>query len=175
MHFRALAAIPPVLTCRLGGGRLAVLVGLCVLGVIGAGTSKVYWTATGSGPGSGTAQTMSTVTVAAFVGGDTPSSTLVPGGSADVILRVNNPNSVPVQVYSVSTNGSATADAAHPSCTVTGVTFTAPASPLSPTATVPASGSLLVHLPGAASMDSTSQSACQGATFRLPVTMSARQ
>jgi hypothetical protein len=32
-------------------------------------------------------------------------------------------------------------------------------------------GSSLVHLPGAASMDATSSSGCQGATFSIPVTL----
>jgi hypothetical protein len=33
----------------------------------------------------------------------------------------------------------------------------------------------LVTLPGAASMDATSQSACQGATFHLPVSLAVRK
>jgi hypothetical protein len=118
---------------------------------------------------------MQTVTAAALVGGDDPASVLVPGGSAaEVILRVTNPNSNAVQVYGVAANGAITADASHAACTTTGVTFTAPTSPLSPTVTVPANSSAVVRLPGAAAMDTTSLSACQGATFRIPVTVTAR-
>lgn len=157
------------------GARRVLAVGLSVAGLVGGGSAAAYWTAPGSGASTGASGAMSTVTVAAFIGGDTPSSKLVPGSTADVILRVNNPNSVPVQLISVTANGTATADAAHPGCTTTGVTFTAPPSPLAPSVTVPASSSRLVHLAGAAAMDSTSQSACQGATFHLPITLTARQ
>ncbi len=76
---------------------------------------------------------MQTVTVDALVAGDTPATTLVPGGSADVIVRASNPNAFAVQVYSFTANGTATADASHPLCTTTGVTFNAPAAPLTPT------------------------------------------
>jgi hypothetical protein len=118
---------------------------------------------------------MQTVTVDAFVPGDAPASTLIPGGTADVVLRVTNPNAYSVQVYSVATNGAATADSAHPSCTTTGVTFIEPPSPLSPAVSLAANSSTLVTLSEAASMDATSQSACQGATFHLPVTLAVRK
>jgi hypothetical protein len=148
-----------------------------VLVIGGAGAAYAFWTS-GSGSGSSTAGTanMQTVAVAAFVGGDNASSTLVPGGSAaDVIVRVNNPNSFSVQVVSIVSAGSITADAAHPACTTTGVTFTPPAAPISPTVTVAPNSALLVHLPGAASMDSSSSSGCQGATFHIPVTLAAQR
>jgi hypothetical protein len=160
---------------RPGIGRLVILLALALLGVTGVRSAYVYWTSPGTGSGAGSAGPMSTVTATALVGGDTPSTTLVPGGTADVILRVTNPNSVPVQLYSVVGNGAATADSSHPGCTTTGVTFLAPASPLSPTVTVPASSTRLVHLPNAASMDVSSLSLCQGARFSLPVTVTARQ
>jgi hypothetical protein len=119
---------------------------------------------------------MQTVTVAALVGGDNPASALIPGGpAAEVILRVTNPNASAVQVYGVAGNGAITADSGHSACTTTGVSFTAPSSPISPTVTVPANSTVLVRLPGAASMSTASLSACQGATFHIPVTLTARQ
>lgn len=150
--------------------------GLSSLLTLAATMAHAYWAA-GSGSGSaavGTA-TMQPVLISALTGGDVPSSTLVPGGSADVILRVTNPNPVAVQVFSVQPNGAIYPDAAFPACTTTGVTFDPPASPLSPTVTVGPSSSLLIHLDGAASMDYTSSSGCQGALFHIPVTMTARQ
>jgi hypothetical protein len=78
-------------------------------------------------------------------------------------------------VYSVANNGAATADDAHPSCPAPGVTFTDPPSPLSPAISIAANSSTLVTLPGAARMDATSQSACQGANFHLPVTLAVRK
>src|SRR5207302_10991153 len=63
-----------------------------------SGVAFAYVTGAGSGSGGATAGTMQTVTVSAFVGGDAPSSKLYPGRpAADVILRVNNPNSFTVQ------------------------------------------------------------------------------
>ncbi|HEY8699375.1 MAG TPA: hypothetical protein VIM08_00205 [Arthrobacter sp.] len=156
------------------GVKVAVLTGVLSL-AIGAGTAYAYWATDGSGGGSAGAGDMQTVTVDALVSGDTPASTLVPGGTADVVLGVTNPNPYSVQVYSVTNNGTATADNAHPSCTTTGVSFTDPASPLSPAVSIAANSSTLVTLPGAASMDATSQSACQGATFHLPVTLAVRK
>jgi hypothetical protein len=142
---------------------------------LGAGTAYAYWTSAGAGNGSATAGTMQTVSVDAFVSGDNPQSALIPGGTADVILRVTNPNPYDVQVYSVSPNGAPTADTSHTLCTTTGVTFAGTGSPLFPATSVPANSTTLLTLPGTASMDATSQSACQGATFHLPVTMAVRK
>jgi len=159
---------------RARGVKVAVLTGVLSL-AIGAGTAYAYWATDGSGGGSAAAGDMQTVTVDALVPGDTPASTLIPGGSADVVLRVTNPNSYSVQVYSVTNNGTATADNTHPSCTTTGVTFAGTPGPLSPAVSIAANSSTLVTLPGAASMDATSQSACQGATFHLPVSLAVRK
>lgn len=143
--------------------------------VLGVGAAYAYWSTVGMGSGSAANGNMQTVSVDAFVAGDTPSTTLIPGGSADVIVRASNPNAFAVQAYSFTSNGTATADASHPLCTTTGVTFNAPAAPLTPTVSVPANSSVLITLPGAASMSTASQSACQGAVFHLPVTMAVRK
>ncbi|MHC6220051.1 hypothetical protein [Arthrobacter sp. MMS24-S77] len=143
--------------------------------VLGVGTAYAYWATIGVGSGAATNGTMQTVTVDALVAGDSPATTLVPGGSADVIVRASNPNAFAVQVYSFTSNGAATADASHPLCTTTGVTFNAPAAPLTPTVSIPANSSVLITLPGAASMSTASQSSCQGAVFHLPVTMAVRK
>jgi hypothetical protein len=135
------------------------------------GAAFAFVSASGSGTGAAAAGTMQTVTVTAFVGGDAPTSKLYPGGpAADVILRVNNPNSFSVQLTAISANGAITADASHSGCTTTGVTFTPPASP---NIAVPA-GSSLIHLSGSASMSTASLSACQGATFSIPINITTR-
>ncbi len=141
---------------------------IALVALLGVGVAYAHWSSAGSGSGSSTSGTLQPVTVTAFVGGDTPSSTLVPGGSADVILRVNNPNAYTVTLLSVSGNGTITADSGHPSCTTTGVSFTNQ-SGLS--TTIGASGTTLVHLPNAASMSSASSNGCQGATFSIPVSI----
>jgi hypothetical protein len=147
--------------------RWILVAGLTALFTTG-GLAYAYVNATGSASGAASVGNMQTVTVTAFVGGDSPSSTLYPGGpAADVIVRINNPNSFSVQLFSISGNGAITADASHSGCTTTGVTFTPPSSP---NITIPA-GSSLVHLAGAATMSTASVSACQGATFSIPVTV----
>jgi hypothetical protein len=143
--------------------------------VLGVGSAYAYWSTFGIGSGSAANGTMQTVTVDALVAGDSPSTTLVPGGSADVIVRASNPNAFAVQVYSFTANGSATADASHAACTTTGVAFNAPAAPLTPAVSIPANSSVLITLPGAATMSTASQSSCQGALFHLPVTMAVRK
>ncbi|MHC6595095.1 hypothetical protein [Arthrobacter sp. C152] len=153
--------------------KAAALAGL--LATAGAGTAYAYWTGAGNGAGSAAAGTMQAVTVDALVAGDNPQAALIPGGSADVVLRLTNPNPYQVQVYSVTANGPATADAAHPGCTTTGVSFTGTVAPLSPATYVAANSSALITLPGTAAMDTTSLAACQGATFSLPVTAEVRK
>jgi hypothetical protein len=175
-----LAAVSPApRSRRRRAGRwlqICLSLGLSSLLTLAATMAHAYWAA-GSGSGSATVgtATMQPVVISALTGGDVPSSTLVPGGSADVILRVTNPNPVAVQVFSVEPNGAIYADAAFPACTTTGVTFDPPSSPLSPTVTVGPISSLLIHLDDAASMDDTSSSGCQGAKFHIPVTLTARQ
>lgn len=162
---------------KISGGRgvkAAFLAGALTL-ALGTAAAYAYWTTSGSASGSAAAGDMQTVTVDALVPGDGPASTLIPGGTADVVLRVTNPNPYPVQVYSVTGNGPVTSDTAHPSCTTTGITFTGSPGPLSPTVSIAANSTALVTLPGAAGMDATSQSACQGSTFHLPVTLAVRK
>ncbi|MEX2587385.1 MAG: hypothetical protein WD602_05245 [Actinomycetota bacterium] len=142
--------------------------------VLGGGDAHAHWSTSGSGDGSAKAESLLTVTISALAGGDAPETTLVPGVSADVIVRVDNPNTFTVGVYSVEQNGTIVPDSDHSGCSPTGVTFTAPASPPEPAITLDP-GETLVHLPDAVSMDDTSASACQGATFEIPVTLTVRR
>jgi hypothetical protein len=147
-------------------GRLIAV--LAVIGVLAAGGAAwAYFTSHGSGAGHGSTGTMSTVTLSATAG--SASTPLYPGGTGDVSLEVNNPNSYAVTLVSVTGNGSITHDAGHSGCTTTGVTFTNQ-SGLS--TAIPASASnYQVHLSGAVSMGSSSSSGCQGASFSIPVTI----
>lgn len=149
---------------------LAVLIGSIAALIIGfsAGGAFASWTSSGSGSGSATAGTLQAVTVAAFVGGDTPAATIFPGGSADVILRVSNPNAYAVTLISVSGNGTIAPDAGHAGCTTTGVSFT---NQTGLSIAITASGTTLVDLPAAAAMGTTSSNGCQGATFSIPVSI----
>lgn len=158
---------------RLAAKTAAATVALCL--ATGAGGAYAYWATVGAGSGAATNGTMAAVTVEALVAGDTPRSTLVPGGTADVAVRASNPNNFAVQVYAIRSNGAATPDVGHPGCTTTGVKFVDPPAPLAPAVSIPANSSVLITLQGAAAMATVSSSGCQGATFSLPVTLEARK
>jgi hypothetical protein len=121
------------------------------------------WTTSGTGSGyvaAGSEQDLTTLSVAAST-----TSLLYPNGSADVKVKINNPNPYKVLVSQINggsgsiTSGDATCDASS------GVSFT----DQSGSWTVPASGTLTVTLTNAASMSNASVDACQGKTFTIPV------
>ncbi len=155
--------------------KLAVATTATALAVVGL----VYaaWTTNGGGSGyakAGTAQALTTVNVSAST-----AATLYPGGPAgDVLIKVSNPNPYPVTVTGVSLNGTnadIAADAGHSGCTTTGVSFTNQAG-LSigvPAKSGGTNGETQATLSGAASMSNASLNACQGATFTIPVTLTA--
>ncbi len=147
--------------------RMVFLVVSALLVLVAAGAAFAYWTAPGSGSGSGSTGTLQPVTVDAFVGGDSPSSVLVPGGTADVIVRVKNTNAYTVKLITV-TGGPAAITTAHSGCSAADVTFT---NQSGRSDVIAASETTLVHLANAASMTSSAASACQGATFTIPVTI----
>ncbi|WP_255770631.1 hypothetical protein [Pseudarthrobacter sulfonivorans] len=158
---------------RLAAKTAAATITLCL--ATGAGGAYAYWATVGAGSGAATNGTMGAVTVEALIAGDSPQSTLVPGGTADVAVRAHNPNDYPVQVYAIRGNGAVTADANHTVCTTTGVKFVDPAAPLAPALSIPANSSILITLPNAAAMSTASSSGCQGAAFTVPVTLEARK
>lgn len=131
-----------------------------------AGAAHAYWRASGSGGGQATTGTLEVVTIEATTASDAGSSRLQPGGSADVVLKVHNPNPYAVRVVSVTLAGPITAESGVGTCTTTGVTFTDPG-----TAATLAPGTQTLVLAGAATMGTSADSGCQGATFRLPVTL----
>jgi hypothetical protein len=142
--------------------------GLAIIVVGPSGAAFAYWNASGAGTAAAATGTMSAPSVVAFLGGDTPSSALLPGGTSDVMLRINNPNSYPVMLTAISANGSIVASGARGTCTSPGVSTNFPSSP----AISVAAGSSLIHLSGAAVMSIGSPSGCQGATFTIPVSVS---
>ncbi len=132
--------------------------------VLFAGTiAFAAWTTNGTGSGyvaAGSEQDLTTLSVAAST-----TSLLYPNGSADVKVRINNPNPYKVLVTNIDggsgsiTSGDATCDASS------GVSFT----DQSGSWTVPASGALTVTLTNAASMSNASVDECQAETFAIPV------
>ena len=135
-------------------------------GLLTAAAAYGYFASGGSGTGAGGTATMQTVTVATA---GTPSTPLFPGGTGDVVFSVTNPNNFTVSLVSVSGSGTITPDAGHSGCTTTGVSLNVPSADLP--VSIPANTAQTIDLPGAASMSSASLSACQGATFNIPITI----
>jgi hypothetical protein len=146
--------------------RIFSVLGL-VLFVLGttAGAAFAYARTFGTGSASASTGSMAAVSIVAFTGGDAPTTSLLPGGSSDVVLRVSNPNAYGVTLTAISLNGTITAVGGIGTCTTTGVSTTFPSSPSIAAAT----GSHLIDLTGAASMSLASQSGCQGAVFHIPI------
>lgn len=141
-------------------------VGVALLTVAAAGLAYAAWTTSGSGSGyakAGTAQQLTTVDVSAST---TP--TLYPGSNGDVRIQISNPNPYPVRVTAIAGNGAITADAGHPGCVTTGVSF---ANQTGLTIDIAANSNATQALTGAASMTNASDNGCQGATFTIPVTL----
>jgi hypothetical protein len=155
---------------RVIGGAVTVL----VLGVVGF----VYaaWTSSGSGSGYAQAGTAQALTTSDLSGGAFTNK-LYPGlSNKDVNIKINNPNSYPVTVTSITGNGTIVADSTHQTAgcgtssdaTDTGVTF---ADQTGLTISVGANSNTTVTR-SAASMSNASVDACQGATFTIPVSIS---
>jgi hypothetical protein len=137
------------------------------------GVALAFWTAAGDGSGSGsTASNPQDVTLS----GGTASADLIPGGSGDVSVTVDNPNTFPVHVNSLvldtsqGTNGF-DVDSGHSSCVTSVLHFTtqdnSAAGWFVPAKVGSTDGSLPLDLTGALSMDSNAANACQGASFTV--------
>lgn len=149
--------------------RVSVAVGGASL-LLGAGIAHAYWSSGGSGSATANSGTM-TIDAAALTG-EHAQNALFPGGTADAIIKLDNPNGYSVHVIAITMTG--TPQAAN-GCSPTGVTFTAPTGFTDARFTLPANQSTVIDLPGAVAMDTTSASACQGQTFSLPVTVTVQK
>lgn len=146
--------------------RTILLIGAMAALVIGlsGGAAFAYFTSSGSGIGVTSIGSPSAVTVEAATG--TVSNQLQPGGSGDLLMTIDNPNSYSLKLISVSQNGSVASSGGN-SCTgaTSGVT-------------VPTHSGLAISIPSGTntivvrngvSMSSSSASGCQGASFQVPV------
>jgi hypothetical protein len=132
-----------------------------------SGGAQAYFHSSGSGAGSATTGTLQPVVLVALVTSDTPASTLVPGGSADLLLKVNNPNSSSVTLVGVAPKAGGSVTPSLPGCTISGVAL-ATLGTLSITLTP---GTSTVHISNGATMSTASVSGCQGSTFAIDVTI----
>jgi hypothetical protein len=148
---------------------MLLLAGAVALLVATSRDVSAYWGGSGGGGGSGTATTTLAVTLTPA----TPATTLYPGGQADVVLTVSNPNASAVHIGSLALDtgqgtGGFAVDALHSACAVTTLSFTTQANGGTGW-TVPAKagavdGTLAVTLTNALAMGLDAANACQGAS-----------
>lgn len=159
--------------------RRAALSLLCVvmaaLVLKDGGLAHAHWGESGSGDG-----TVSTgTTVAVTLSPGAPTADLYPGGSADVLLLVSNPNLSAVHVASLTLDtsqgaGGFAVDPGHTGCAVGTLSFTTATNGGSGW-TVPGKagavdGTLSVTLTHALEMGLAAANACQGATSTVYLT-----
>lgn len=155
--------------------RSGLVIGVGAVSCVLAGFGNVayaYWTSSATGSGSAVSGSAAAVTFATGA----PSTTLYPGGSADVVTTVTNPNPYKVLITGITvgtiTSGNPTCDAGS------GVTFNVPGSYPTGTYTIPAKAGVggsgvaayTLTIANGASMAITSDSTCQSKTFTFPLT-----
>ncbi|MFL5913361.1 MAG: hypothetical protein ACJ768_22685 [Gaiellaceae bacterium] len=150
--------------------------GLPILGVLAiVGVAFAFWSAAGTGSGSGSsASNPQDVSLS----GGTVSADLIPGGTGDVSVSIDNPNTFSVHVNSLVLDtsqgtGGYGINTGHSGCDLSSaITFTTPQDNSGNGWDVPAKsggtdGSLAVDLTGAITMDTSADNACQGANFTV--------
>ena len=128
-----------------------------------------YWRAAGTGTAAATATTTAAVVIAPATAG----AGLYPGGQADVLLTLANPNPFAVRVGTLSldtSRGTAgfAVDAGHSGCDVSVLSLSMRTGPWPVGPRVGTiDGSTSVTLSDALTMTTTASSVCQGATFTV--------
>jgi hypothetical protein len=150
---------------------------------LGGGGAYAYFTSTGSGTGHASTGTPSNLVLGQATIG-TVATYLVPSGAGDLFVKVNNPNNFAVTVTGVSQAGGVVVTGGSGGCTNDpswpGTLGTSGVSVLTQTGlniSVPAhsGSSYQVDIANAASMTASSATGCQGATFQVPVIITAHQ
>ena len=140
---------------------------LLLLGAIVAGVAVGAWNVTGTGSGYAKAGSATGLTLNDASGATV--ADLYPGVTGSVKLSVTNPNSFPVRVTTVTGTGAITSDKGAACNAATGVTFT---NQTGLTLDLAAGATSVFTLSGAAAMSNSSDNACQGAIFTIPVSVS---
>jgi hypothetical protein len=142
-----------------------------VVAVSTAGAAWAWQISSRSGSATVKAAAITNLAVSA---GTNPVTGLFPGGSADLSIKVTNPNAFPVTILSVNPQGTVTADSAHGGCTAAlhGVATTSAfyiGGQLPAQRTVAAHGHLDLSITNAVTMAADSADACIGSTFKIPL------
>lgn len=141
--------------------------------VVGGASALAYFRAVGSGSGSATSDTAQAVTVQAVSSG-APAVTLIPGGTADLLVQVSNPNTFAVTIVGVSQNGNVSVIGGASCTSDPGGNSGVSVPSQSALSVVVSSGTHVVTIPNGAAMSASSASGCQGATFQVPVLITVR-
>jgi hypothetical protein len=164
---RRVLTSPGRLLARWWRGTPVLLVALIaiVLG-LGAGAAWGYFTASATGSGVVSVGTAKTVTVTV-----TGEAVLYPGLTTGLKVTVTNPNTYTLTVVSIAEAGGKTAIivTGAPGCTGTNAGVSVLSKSFSGV-TIPV-GTNTITLTTSVAMATTSASACQGATFHVPITM----
>lgn len=151
---------------------VSALVMTTMLGV--AGTASALWFASGAGYGTGT--TAGTSSALVLTPGASPSGALYPGGTADVVLTISNPNTAAVHFAALALDpdqgaGGYAVDPGHSACTLSAVAFSTQSNGGAgwavPGKAGTVDGTLAVTLVNALAMSADAVSACQGASFTV--------
>lgn len=152
-------------------GKMILGVAVTAAVIVNAGAAWAYWRLDGNG--SGVAVAGSAVELR-LQGESDDNKPLYPGGTTNMTVTVTNQNDFPIQITSVSPgDGKVTADSAHRNagCRTPGVAIVDDV--LKVTWTVPKNTIGVFTVPDGLTMNNSSDSACQGATFTIPVRASA--
>jgi hypothetical protein len=154
---------------------VALVAALALVVGIGAGGAYAYWRTQGSGSGTASVGAPASVTVIAATA--TPSGKLIPGGSADLVVQLDNPNAYAVTIVGLTQNGAVNpvgGTGPGTACTSANTGVSVPtATGLS--LTVASGSNIVVHVANGVSMSTVSASGCQSASFRIPVTLSVQK
>lgn len=156
--------------------RTIALLGVQLVVSMAAGAALGWWRATATGVGSAASALMHVN--ALTVSNDDPNDALVPGGSADLVIRVQNPNDFAVRLYSVEV-GPGNADKSgcedHDIVRDTDRAYNATlGSFLDAQEALGPGETRVVRLPDAIRMNLDAAASCQGASFSFPVGVEVR-
>ena len=143
--------------------KLAVVVPIVWAAAALSGSAYGYWVVAGTGSTETAAATMDAPAPAATVG--EPAAALYPGGDGALVLEVHNTNGFAVVVASLAAG--AEAATADPAACAAFVSVNAAAVP--PTTAIEPDATVTITVPGAVHLDAAVPSACQGATFTIPL------
>jgi hypothetical protein len=148
--------------------RVHLLLVLAATALLAVGTAAAAWSITGKGSGTAKASGVTSLVLADTSGFTTAG--LVPGSTADLKLRISNPNGFPVRITAVSGNGAITSDKGAACDVAAGVTV---AAETGLALDLGAGATSTLTVPNAMSMSNSSANACQGAVFAVPVSLAA--